>query len=495
MLLRLPAEMILCLFFTFPSLQAAQAQIGTPALPDTPAGRRVEAFLAAFNSGDVSQLERFFVASTNPQSAAARPPAQRALRLQGVRQELGSVKLRKVEVQSPDSITVFVEGERGQLLGIGFRFEPGPERWLGGLTIDEATAEDLAEPPPPMTEAEALAALDRAIEQAVAADEFSGAVLIARQGKTVFLKAWGLASKEFNAPNRPDTRFNLGSINKIFTRIAIAQLAERGKLSLDDPIGKHLSDYPNREAAAKVTIRQLLEMQSGIGDFFGSKFDSTPKNRFRRNADFLPMFADQPLAFPPGTQRQYSNGSYVVLGEIIARASGQDYYDYVRERLFAPAGMKDTDSYEADVPVTNLAEGYTRNWDDVDRTSGPRRTNIYTRPARGSAAGGGYSTAPDLLRFTEALISDGLLSPPYTDWVLTGAEPRQGQGRRAGAPPGGGLGIAGGAPGINAELEFEVATRDTVIVMSNYDPPAATDIAKKARRIISAIRKQDAVGP
>ena len=298
-------------------------RIGTPALPDTPAGRRVEAFLAAFNSGDVSQLERFFVASTNPQSAAARPPAQRALRLQGVRQELGSVKLRKVEVQSPDSITVFVEGERGQLLGIGFRFEPGPERWLGGLTIDEATAEDLAEPPPPMTEAEALAALDRAIEQAVAADEFSGAVLIARQGKTVFLKAWGLASKEFNAPNRPDTRFNLGSINKIFTRIAIAQLVEKGKLSLDDPIGKHLSDYPNREAAAKVTIRQLLEMQSGIGDFFGSQVRLDPQETGSDATQIsCPMFADQPLAFPPGTQRQYSNGSYVVLGEIVARISG-----------------------------------------------------------------------------------------------------------------------------------------------------------------------------
>ena len=121
--------------------------------------------------------------------------------------------------------------------------------------------------------------------------------------------------------------------------------------------------------------------------------------------------------------------------------------------------MKDTDSYEADVPVVNLAEGYTRNWDDVERTSGPRRRNIYTRPARGSAAGGGYSTAPDLLRFTEALVGDKLLSPPYTDWILTGAEPRQGQGGRAGAPAGGGLGIAGGAPGINAALEFDVATR------------------------------------
>jgi CubicO group peptidase (beta-lactamase class C family) len=489
MLLQLLAQMILFSWFTFPLFQPAPAQEATRALPDTPAGRRVEAFLTAFGSGDASQLERFFVASTNPQSAAARPPAQRALRVGAVRQELGSVKLRKVEAKSPESITIFVEGDRGQLLGIGFRFEPGPDCWLAGLTVDEATPEDLAGPAPPMTEQEALVALDRAIEQAVGADEFSGAVLVARRGKPVFQKAWGMASKEFDVPNRPDTKFNLGSINKIFTRIAVAQLVEKGKLTLDDTIGKHLAGYPNREAAAKVTIRQLLEMQSGIGDFFGVRFDSTPKDRFRHNADFLPMFADQPLAFPPGTQRQYSNGSYVVLGEIVARISETDYYDYVRDHIFVPAGMKDTDSYETDVPVANLAEGYTRNWDDVERTSGPRRRNIYTRPARGSAAGGGYSTAPDLLRFTEALVGDRLSSPPYTDWILTGAEPQPGQGGRTGAPAGGGLGIAGGAPGINAALEFDAATGDTIIVMSNYDPPAAMEIAKKARRIIGAISK------
>ncbi len=483
------AKLILCFWFAFPSWQGAPVQEASPVLPDTPAGRRVRAFLTAFDSGDPSRLEQFFVASTNPESAAARPPAQRALRLKGVRQELGFVKLRKVDGQSPNAATVFVEGERGQLLAIGFRFEPGPETWLGGLTVDEATPEDLAGPLPPMTEQEALAALDRAVAQAVASDEFSGAVLISRRGKTAFLRAWGLASKEFEVQNRPDTKFNLGSINKIFTRIAVAQLIEKGKVTLDGTIGRYLPGYTNREAAAKVTVRQLLEMESGIGDFFGTRFESTPKDRFRQNADFLPMFVDQPLAFAPGTQRQYSNGSYIVLGEIIARVSGQDYYDYARDNIFAPAGMNDTDSYEADVPVANLAEGYTRNWDGAERTVGPRRKNVYTRPARGSAAGGGYSTAPDLLRFTEALVGDKLLSPPYTDWILTGAEPQQGQAGRTGAPSGGGLGIAGGAPGINAALEFDVATGDTIIVMSNYDPPAAMEIAKKARRIVGAIKK------
>ena len=112
-------------------------------------------------------------------------------------------------------------------------------------------------------------------------------------------------------------------------------------------------------------------MQSGIGDFFGPRFDATPKDAFRRNESFLSMFADQPLQFEPGTQRRYSNGGYVVLGEIVVSVSGRDYYDYVRENIFARAGMADTDSFEADVMVGNLAEGYTRSWNGTDRSTGP----------------------------------------------------------------------------------------------------------------------------
>jgi len=455
------------------------------ALPDTPAGRRVAAFLAAFNSAEASQLERFFKESANPESASPRTPAERAVRLQGLRSETGALKILKVEARSVESISVIVEGAAGRLLRLGFRFVPGPEAWLDGLMLDDASREDLAGPLAAMGLEEALRAFESAVEQAAAADEFSGSVLVARDGKTMLLRAWGLASREFNVPNRPDTKFNLGSINKIFTRISVGQLASKGKLSLDDTLGKHLPDYPNRDAAAKVTIRQLLEMQSGIGDFFGAKFDATPKNRLRRNADFLPLFSAEPLLFEPGSQRRYSNGSYIVLGEIIARASGMDYFDYVRENIFQPAGMTNTDSYEADVPVPNLAEGYTRNWDGTERTSGPRRKNIYTRPARGSAAGGGYSTVEDLLRFTQALLADKLLPPAYTDWVLTGAEPAA-EGRAASRQRGG-LGIAGGAPGINAALELDLETGTTVIAMSNLDPPAAMEIAKKARRFLAAV--------
>jgi D-alanyl-D-alanine carboxypeptidase len=334
-----------------------------------------------------------------------------------------------------------------------------------------------------MTEAEILSSLDKYMEDTVKADEFSGAVLLAKNGKPIFQKAYGLASKEFNAPNRLDTKFNLGSINKIFTRLAIGQLVEKRKLSFDDTIIKHLPDYPNRQAAEKATVLHLLRMSAGIGDFFGDKFDAMAKDRLRKNADFLPLFAAEPLAFEPGAKRQYSNGGYIVLGAIIEKVSGQDYYDYVREHIFKPAGMENTDSYEADAVIQNLAVGYTRE----GAGNRGRRNNFYTRPARGSSAGGGYSTVEDLLKFAIALENNKLLSPEYTAWMVTGEMPKSMSGKVAGgsnqarAGGRGGIGFAGGAPGINATVEIELDSGYTAIVMSNYDPPSAERVGKQIR--------------
>ncbi|MBV9958676.1 MAG: beta-lactamase family protein, partial [Acidobacteria bacterium] len=244
---------------------------------------------------------------------------------------------------------------------------------------------------------------------------------------------------------------------------------EQGKLAYDDPMAKYLDDYPNREAAAKVTLRHLLSMTSGIGDFFGDKFDATPKDRLRTLKDFVPLFSGEPLQFEPGTKQQYSNGGYVLLGAIIEKVSGQSYYDYVREHIFKPAGMENTDCFEADVPVQNLASGYTRR----GKAGDARRNNIYTRPARGSSAGGGYSTAEDLLRFAVAIQSGKLRKANFG---------------KSGQDASGDLGIAGGAPGINALLEADTSNGYTVIVMSNYDPPTATSVGKQIRQWLTRIK-------
>ncbi len=214
-----------------------------------------------------------------------------------------------------------------------------------------------------------------------------------------------------------ETRFNLGSINKIFTKTAIAQLAAAGKLALSDTIRKHLPRY-GAPYADRVTILQLLNFSSGMGDIFGAKWDATPKERLRTLADYLPLFENDPLKFEPGTSHAYSNAGYVVLGLIIEAASGQDYYTYVRENIFRPAGMADSDSYASDDTVKNRAVGYTKEG------GGGQRSNAFQRPARGSSAGGGYSTVRDLLKFGAALKAGKLASPAYSAWILSRGESR-----------------------------------------------------------------------
>jgi CubicO group peptidase (beta-lactamase class C family) len=445
-------------------------------LPDTTAGKRVAAYLEAFNGGE-ARMKEFFLANVSPESLAMRPVEERLRFYREVQSETGGLALRQVVQASETGVTILAQAKAGGWFELTFQFEPAPPHRLEGFGIDEAEPPDPNAPPAPQTIAGLTGAIDQLLDKRVQSDEFSGVVLVARDGRPVYQRAVGLASREFQVPNRLDTKFNLGSINKIFTRIAVAQLAAAGKLSLDDPLGKWVPDYPNAEAREKVTIRHLLDMASGIGDFFGEKFEATPKDRLRTNADFLPLFAGEPLLFPPGSQRRYSNGGYIVLGAVIEKVSGQSYYDYVREHIFRPAGMADTDSYEADVPTPNLACGYTRRWDGQDRDSGPRRSNVYTRPARGSSAGGGYSTAEDLLKFSRALAENKLLPEAWTRWMLTGRDP---QTPAPAAPaPRGGLGFAGGAPGINAQVELDLDSGWTVIVLSNYDPPSAQRVAKR----------------
>jgi CubicO group peptidase (beta-lactamase class C family) len=215
-----------------------------------------------------------------------------------------------------------------------------------------------------------------------------------------------------------------------------------------------------------------------MGDFFGAKYDATPKSRIRTLADYVPLFVDDPLRFAPGTSRGYSNAGYIVLGLIIEKRTGESYYDSVRRNIYAPAGMAATDAYTPDAVVPNRAVGYTSE-DENEKPLKEPRTNIYTLPGRGSSAGGGYSTVEDLLKFDAAMRSGQLLPPEWTAWYFTGQLPAPGA---APGKPGGGKGVAGGAPGINGVLEMDLDTGYTVIVLANLDPPAAEKVGRTLRQ-------------
>ncbi len=305
-----------------------------------------------------------------------------------------------------------------------------------------------------------VTAVEALADSLARADRFSGVVLLARDGTPIFRRAWGMADRDAGRPNDFDTRFNLGSINKVFTATAIRQLVAQGKLELDGKLIQYWPDYPNRDVAQRVTIRQLLQHTAGLGgDIFGDPPGGT-RDQLRRNDDFVQLFAGQPLVFEPGSQRRYSNAGYVVLGQVIARISGMDYYEYVRRNVFRPAGMIATDWYAKDSLPPNTAIGYTHGGPGAD-VEEPLHRNTELLPGRGSAAGGGYSTAGDLLKLATAMAAG----------TIPGA-------------PRGGLGAAGGTAGVNALLETGLPGGYTLAILANMDPPVAERIGERVRTLL-----------
>jgi CubicO group peptidase (beta-lactamase class C family) len=251
---------------------------------------------------------------------------------------------------------------------------------------------------------------------------------------------------------------------------------QEGKLAYTDTLAHVLPNYPDKEAAQKITVHHLLTHTSGLGDIFTPEFFAH-KDQYRKPTDYFPLFAHQPLRFEPGAGWSYSNAGFVVLGAIIERLSGRSFFDEIRDHVFRPAGMNDSGYFGVDEVTPNRAEGYTRAEEDVLGIE-PRRSNVQTLPLRGSPAGGCYSTAPDLFRFAQALRSHKLLRPELTETIT-----RQ-QAKGPGGATGYGfevqeingkaiVGHGGGAPGMNTDLRIFLDGSYTIVILGNYDPPAA----------------------
>ncbi|CAM5459488.1 serine hydrolase domain-containing protein [Rhodanobacter lindaniclasticus] len=444
-----------------PSPTAATTPARQTVAPLTdPARQALDAWLAAFNSNERKQLEAF------------RDRYQPTMDVDGMldfHHRTGGFRLLRREPAAPGSAQMLAqERDSDTVARVKATLQEGKPLALDIERIERPT--DLRIPR--MDQAEAIAALVAKADAAAKQDAFAGVLLVARGDTILLRRAWGLADRAAGTPVTLDTKFRLGSMDKMFTAVATLQLVQAGKLSLDGRVGQYLPDYPNADIA-KVTIRQLLTHAGGTGDIFGPEFDRH-RLSLKSHDDYVRLYGARGPDHPPGKGYHYSNYGFVLLGDIIEHVSGQSYYDYVNRHVFAPAGMRDSGSLPEDVAVPRRAQAYTRNDGDAEWTNASG-----TLPYRGTAAGGGYSTAGDLLKFAQALRSGKLLPPALLAEATRKQTPVYGYGFNVadaqGVPV---YGHGGGAPGMNGELRIFPTLDEVVVALANVDPPVASRLVE-----------------
>jgi D-alanyl-D-alanine carboxypeptidase len=438
--------------------------------PKTPAGAQFSAWLSALNSGDRAQMEEIL--------GHFKDRGDREVNgMMGFRQRTGGFDLKKIEESAPLRISgLLQERDSDQFARFTMDVEAEAPHKITRFDLN-AIPRPVDFPVDRMSQSELLAALRERLEKDSAADKFAGAVIIAKDGKVIFKGAYGMADREKKIPNTLETKFRIGSMNKMFTATSILQLAQAGKISLNDPMGKYITDYPNKEVASKVTIQQLLTHTGGTGDIFGPEFDAHRKE-LKTLQDYVNLYGKRGLEFEPGSRWEYSNYGFLLLGVVVERVSGKSYYDYVNENIYGPTGMTASGSLTEDQVVTNRSIGYTHFG------GSGLQPNTDTLPYRGTSAGGGYSTVEDLLKFANAVTSHKLLDAKDTELLTTGkVNTARGVKYAFGFMDDDTdatmrhFGHGGGAPGMNGELEIYPQSGYVIAVLSNLDPPAASRIS------------------
>jgi CubicO group peptidase (beta-lactamase class C family) len=230
--------------------------------------------------------------------------------------------------------------------------------------------------------------------------QFTGSILVADKGEIIYKKGFGLANREWNVPNEPNTKHLLASITKQFTSVLILQLMEQGKLKLDDPISAYLPDYP-KPNGDQIKIRHLLSNSSGIPNYtsFPDFFQTTAFRPFDLN-EIIKLFADSALHFKPGEKFEYSNSGFIVLGAIIEKVTGKKYEECLQEYIFNPLKMNNSGYNHQETVLKNRSSGYELNGKAV----------INAKFFEGYSAGSLYSTVEDLYLWDQALYSDKLIT-------------------------------------------------------------------------------------
>jgi CubicO group peptidase (beta-lactamase class C family) len=468
----------------FIAVMVSMTPVSLEAQADGPAARRARELVALINTAAPPAI-RAYVDSAFGGRMKGMPMAAHLNFLLGQREQSGGLDWVSAEAGQPTSVTAVLKRKlTSESMGLAVTVEQqAPHRIIG---IGGRPVEGRDPKTPVASDADLAAQVEKYVATLADADVFSGAVLVAKDGKVLFSRAYGIANRDFGAPNKLDTKFNLGSMNKMFTAVAVAQLVEQGKLSFDDPLAKFVPGFPTAAAAEKIRVKHLLTHTAGLGSYFNEEFMRSSRARYRTVDEMMQLAKGDSMAFEPGSRWSYSNTGMLVLGKVIEVASGEDYFSYVREHIAKPAGMINTDAYELDYVNPNLAVGYDKEYRDDG--SKRYRNNIFQHVIRGGPAGGGYSTVEDLLRFAEALKAGKLVGKQYVALLTTPkpelSSPRYGYGFGA-EPQSEIVGHSGGFPGISSNLDIFTKSGYVAAVQANYGG-ASQPVVQKIRSLVQA---------
>lgn len=452
---------------------------------ESPAEKRAKELVQIINSGNRAEFQKYVEGNFGTEMLGI--PMDRHLNFfSSVYDASRGYEISGVQETKPNEATLLVKNKlTGEWDALAVVVEAESPHRIAGIGFRSPKLPD-SEKAKKLSQKEITREMDGFMKKLADADVFSGTVLMAKDGVPIYKAAFGMANKDFAVANKIDTKLNLGSMNKMFTTVSIAQLVEKGKLSFDDPLSKFIPDFPDAESAKKIKIKHLLTHTAGLGGYFSEKWNKISRAEFRTVDDMMKMVKeDEKLLFEPGSRWQYSNTGMLVLGKVLEIVSGQSYFDYVRENIYKPAGMINTGCFELDKVNENLAVGYIKDYTDKGITF---RNNIFMHVMRGGPQGGCYSTVEDLLKFSNALQSNKLVGADYVKTLTTAKpelnSPNYGYGFQIGSD-GKNFGHGGGFSGISSNLTVFPETGWTIIVMSNYSR-GGQPVTQKMQSLIEA---------
>lgn len=467
-----------------------------PTLPDTPIGKLAGTLVRHIDSDSPAQI-RQWAPTILAASIAADDKADFMAGLVSAVRDEGGVDVFDVRADphQPGMLEVAVKGRRNaQAALFWLAADPAhPGRLAQAMLVPMDNPLYADWPKGPVSHAELGKRIHAVLDKLASVSDFSGCVTVLDGGETVFDECRGLADRSFNVPVDHRTKFHIGSVGKMFTAVAIAQLVEAGKLSWNDTLAKRVPEYPDQATAKKITVWELLHHTSGLGDFMVPEYFEHAQ-RYVNPADYLGLIARQPKVGEPGKGLSYSNAGYVLLGRIVENVSGESYFDYIQRHIFEPARMTSSGFDSEDQIVPGLAVGYYHDDGVFSRTW---KANWVQGGYKGSPAGGGYSTDADLLRFAAALHGGKLLKSATLAKMFDGEVPNDGPGAI-----GAGIddrlshgrhirGHQGGIEGTTADLEMVWDTGAAVALTSNEGPSQHWLLAEQIADLLAAEGAKD----